>query len=122
MGKPAIDLSGQTFGRLTVVKKVPFGGGSALWECVCTCGETRRVNGYVLRAGLRKSCGCLRAKTPPGPIKQFDRSGLDIEYEGERMPFAEMCRRLGLPYQFTYNRWKRGQPLTGPLKKAKAPD
>src|SRR5262245_38243903 len=48
------DLTGQRFGRLLVV-----GRQSKKWECRCDCGQTKFIEGYSLRAGLTKSCGCL---------------------------------------------------------------
>ena len=56
-----IDLTGQTFGYLTVLKenieKRP--GGEAYWDCKCSCGNITTVAGYNLRNGITKSCGCL---------------------------------------------------------------
>lgn len=63
-----IDLTGQVFGRLTVICRHPHTGKNtnALWECVCLCGNTTVVRGADLRSpgsGI-KSCGCLsREKT-----------------------------------------------------------
>ncbi len=60
MGR-SIDLTGRTFGRLTVVERAgsnPFG--YATWQCRCQCGNTCVVVGSRLTAGTVKSCGCLR--------------------------------------------------------------
>ncbi len=55
-----IDLTGQRFGKLEVLKE---GGrdsrGEILWHCQCDCGFTTSVRGYSLRKNLTKSCGCL---------------------------------------------------------------
>lgn len=54
-----VNLVGAKFGRLAVVER--FGNdacGSALWKCVCECGEVRVIPGTGLRAGRNKSCGC----------------------------------------------------------------
>lgn len=58
------DETGHTFGRLTVVERVdnPLRNGSA-WRCLCSCGSERVVLGHALRAGITRSCGCLRAET-----------------------------------------------------------
>ena len=62
-----IDLTGQKFGRLTVIKKVEAhtkNKGRATWLCQCECGNTKRVLGQNLRNGHVRSCGCLaREKT-----------------------------------------------------------
>ena len=58
-----IDINGQKFGDLTVVKlsdKKCKNNKTYLWECKCTCGETTFVLGTSLRHGHYKSCGCKR--------------------------------------------------------------
>ena len=50
-----IDLTGQKFGNLTVVKYI----GNRNWECKCDCGNVTTVKGYNLKNGHTKSCGCL---------------------------------------------------------------
>jgi len=56
-------LSGQTFGRLTVVKRVPSSNKNSKWECVCACGNKVAVQGGHLRNGHTQSCGCLHRET-----------------------------------------------------------
>ena len=53
---PVKDLSGQRFGRLTVLA---YMGGSR-WACMCDCGIVTRVLTYSLNKGQTRSCGCLR--------------------------------------------------------------
>ena len=57
-----IDLTGQTFGHLTVVKASPIRTKyrQVRWECICDCGKTSIVTGGNLRTGAVKSCGCLQ--------------------------------------------------------------
>ena len=56
MGK---DLTGQRFGRLTVLEPLP-GERRTRWRCVCDCGrETVVGSGHHLTSGNTKSCGCL---------------------------------------------------------------
>ena len=59
-----IDLTGQRFGRLTVVEKIQARAGStnARWLCRCDCGNTTAVNGTTLRRGESQSCGCKRSE------------------------------------------------------------
>lgn len=55
-----IDLTGQRFGRLTVIERVSNSSrGEPRWMCRCDCGKQRIVYGQNLRAGYVKSCGCL---------------------------------------------------------------
>jgi len=59
-GATFIDLTGQVFGRLTVIARAPsVGDGRAMWRCQCECGEPRVVAGKSLRSGNTLSCGCL---------------------------------------------------------------
>lgn len=58
-----IDMTGQTFGELTVVKfdrthVSPGGQRTPRWLCQCSCGNTKSVAGPNLRNGNTKSCGC----------------------------------------------------------------
>ena len=50
-----IDRTGQKFGRLTVIRRVP--GSGTPWECRCDCGNIKIVTGGNLVANT-KSCGC----------------------------------------------------------------
>lgn len=59
-----IDLSGKTFGNLTVTSfdsersktKIKY------WNCLCSCGETVSVKSGDLTSGRTRGCGCLRRK------------------------------------------------------------
>lgn len=65
MGK-AIDLTGQRFGRLTVIERAENDKyGRLTWKCECDCGKNKIVNGQSLIRGKTKSCGCLRRDTHP---------------------------------------------------------
>ncbi|MBD5153088.1 MAG: hypothetical protein HDT16_11700 [Oscillibacter sp.] len=56
-----IDLTGQRFGRLTVVSRAENdNGGHATWNCICECGNTTSFSGQELRKGRTKSCGCWK--------------------------------------------------------------
>ena len=55
-----IDLTGQKFGRLTVLKQDISKNGHAYWICQCDCGNIISVLGNNLRNGKTKSCGCLQ--------------------------------------------------------------
>jgi hypothetical protein len=60
--RKAIDMLGQTWGRLTVIEKaeseVQGNSTIAKWKCVCECGNETTVRGSSLRTGHIKSCGC----------------------------------------------------------------
>lgn len=75
MGK-LIDLTGQKFGRLTVVKRVnniytPSGTQETMWLCRCDCGNEIITRARRLKDGNKKSCGCLaeESRTKHGYMK-----------------------------------------------------
>jgi len=59
----ALDLTGQVFGRLTVVSRAENSkGGKARWNCVCECGGSTTTSTSNLRSKRTKSCGCSRGE------------------------------------------------------------
>lgn len=57
-----IEMTGSTWGRLTVVSRAPSRSGRAYWHCRCECGGESVVGGKALRSGATQSCGCLLAE------------------------------------------------------------
>lgn len=57
-----VDLTGQRFGRMTVIEKTGERdkAGNFLWKCKCECGSEVNVITTYLKRGKIKSCGCLR--------------------------------------------------------------
>lgn len=60
----AVDLTGQKFGQLTVLKQaenciLPSGQTKSQWVCQCSCGIICTVQASHLVSGHTKSCGCL---------------------------------------------------------------
>jgi hypothetical protein len=57
-----IDLTGQRFDRLVVLRRGPRRATStaAVWICRCDCGREHAVIGSALTHGSTKSCGCLK--------------------------------------------------------------
>jgi hypothetical protein len=62
MAKPRIDLTGQKYSRLTVIRPEKEMKVSAFWICECECGNMKRVFGSNLRNGNVQSCGCINTK------------------------------------------------------------
>ena len=60
--KNIIDLSGQRFGKLTVISFNKKENGHYYWNCVCDCGKECIKDGGKLRRNGTKSCGCLRVE------------------------------------------------------------
>lgn len=59
------DLTGQTFGRLTVIERHPENTKDAKprWICKCSCGNEHIVTSRCLIDGGVRSCGCLSKET-----------------------------------------------------------
>lgn len=56
----AVDITGKTFGRLTVVRRSGTDKWrKSIWFCVCVCGGTKEVVRTNLLNGGTSSCGCL---------------------------------------------------------------
>ena len=70
MGRPAIDVTGQRFGRLIVLERVPGPSKHPKYLAQCDCGETTQATSTNLRSGDVRSCGCLRREVSAGLIKQ----------------------------------------------------
>lgn len=53
------DLTGDKFGRLTVINRSKNIGKHAAWLCKCECGNVKIIRSDHLIYGYTKSCGCL---------------------------------------------------------------
>lgn len=64
MGK-LIDLTGNVYGRLTVIKRGKNIGKATAWLCKCSCGNPDLVliRGDHLKSGVTQSCGCLHKES-----------------------------------------------------------
>jgi hypothetical protein len=62
MGRKIIDLTGQKFGKLTVIERKYLSNkwGRIIWLCKCDCGKEKIIYGYNLVREHTKSCGCLQ--------------------------------------------------------------
>jgi hypothetical protein len=70
-----VDLSGQRFGQLVVVRECRDSQGKLAWECVCDCGKSRIAHNGRLRSGHVTSCGCASESCAylDGPGSKFGR-------------------------------------------------
>ena len=59
-----LDLTGQTFGYWTVIKRTDNKGRHTMWLCKCKCGTIRPVCTDNLRGGKSVSCGCIMKEKP----------------------------------------------------------
>lgn len=76
-----LDLTGQQFGRWTVIRKneTKTPSGEILWDCLCSCGTSRTVKARGLTSGRSQSCGCyhkervsLHGMTGTGTFKSWE--------------------------------------------------
>ena len=59
------DLTGQRFGRLTVIERAETTHISTKWKCKCDCGNECTVIAQNLKRGHTISCGCYRTEVRP---------------------------------------------------------
>lgn len=89
------DLTGQKFGRLTVIKRGPSTRGrTSRWWCQCDCGnpELVLVTRTNLITGKAKSCGCLQREIASLMRKRYNNYDLSGEYG---IGFATNCDSYG---------------------------
>lgn len=74
-----IDLTGQRFGRLTVVERAAnSASGHTCWRCLCDCGNVKVVQGSALKSGDTISCGCYNIEICTNRIAKWQiESGAD---------------------------------------------
>ena len=58
MGKPLKDLTGFSFGSLTVLRLGESKGNGAVWLCQCKCGTQKEIRASDLVFSSVNSCGC----------------------------------------------------------------
>lgn len=86
------DLTGQVFGRLTVVEFVEIKNHSAYWKCQCECGDFSITRSSGLLNGHTQSCGCQNRKPANLSGKQFGRlTAIDMDHSKQRRVYWN-CR------------------------------
>jgi hypothetical protein len=71
-----IDITGQRFGRLTVIKFVGMGNyHMSLWLCKCDCGKEiiKPKNNLMYSKNLIKSCGCYTKEFSKNNIQETNK-------------------------------------------------
>lgn len=86
-----MDLAGLKFNRLTVVKRRGSNRHKiALWLCRCICGTEKVLEGYRVKNGIIKSCGCMQREA----AAQNGRSSA-ASYLGSRFGRLLVIQRIG---------------------------
>lgn len=102
MGYHALDLTGQRFGKLTVIRKTEKRlHHYVLWECKCDCGNTKLVKSGHLTSGHVVSCGCKRTEIC---CRKF-------MVNGEMLSVGEIAEKYNLYERTVRNRIRKG--MTG---------
>lgn len=103
MGK-VIDLTGQKFGRLTVIEYRGIKNTFAQWLCKCDCGNSVEVIGRSLRTGNTRSCGCLcRELSTERLLKRNSNSVVVLGHTRLKTIWRAMLQRCDNPSYKSYN-------------------
>ena len=79
----ANDLTGQKFGKLTVLYPCDYKTDSnIIWHCKCDCGNECDVKSYFLKKGLTQSCGCISSSIGEMNIQEILNNN-NIQYKKE---------------------------------------
>ena len=102
------DLTGQKFGRLTVIQYVGMGNNHyAKWKCKCDCGNECVVTTDVLKRKGNHSCGCLAKEH----LAEMSRKNVTHGMTGSRLLgcYKNMISRCYREKDIHYNAYgKRG--------------
>ena len=81
-----LDLTGQRFGKLVCLRLTDEkdSRGGTQWECRCDCGEICTASLHQLRAGYKKSCGCLGTPPLKNYIGRKFHKLTVVDYDGKR--------------------------------------
>lgn len=97
-----IDLTGQIFGRLTVMGRGPNIGRTPSWSCSCDCGNPEPIllRADQLKKGIPEDCGCSKdpyGKGIYGPFlsrKQAQEKGLKQYFPGTTCKQGHVAPRV----------------------------
>ena len=117
-----INLTGQTFGRLTVLGFTYSKDEKPSWKCLCECGKHIIVQGGNLRRGQTQSCGCLKIEKIKertanenhpfwtGDKVNYPAAHMWMKRHKPRPAFCQMCRErpaLDLSFNGKNGDWTR---------------
>lgn len=99
------DLTGQRFGRLTVLYQVkrkaqPDGQMPTRWKCKCDCGYYTVVTTGNLKSGHTTSCGCLKSSKNESKIEGL-LNKWKVPHSREYM-FPDLVSDKGNPLRFDF--------------------
>lgn len=120
------DITGQTFGRLFVLKRnghlERMNGKTKVsaYLCQCICGKTKTISGSDLRSGHTTSCGCGRAVDDPrvNSAKQIYKRGYNdgnLTFEQFMELTQQNCYYCNATPTNNHNDFKIGAAVTSQL-------
>lgn len=65
------NLIGHKFGMMRVIKKLGPKNGHIYWECLCNCGNIRKIHTGNIKQGKTISCGCYKKNNKGKDHKNF---------------------------------------------------
>ncbi len=115
MGRKAIDITGNKYGKLTVIKKSHSDKRNLYWECVCECGELCYVNSSDLKRGRTNYCKRCNDKKSRNSILndlyvRYKRGSLRRGYEFElsinefKTIISQNCNYCGIEPKQIHNK------------------
>lgn len=100
MGRNKVDLVGQKFGRLTVIKFINKGKYKYYWLCKCDCSNKTIVRAGHLNDGRTRSCGCL-AKENMRKVSKGRTDEKSYNWKGDSVGYEQLHfwirKKLGKP-------------------------
>lgn len=115
-----IDLSGQTFGYLTVMQYSKTINRAAYWLCQCICGSEKIIRGNHLKSNRITSCGCLTNEILSNKNRKYPpqiasaRKIFNTNYKDGNLSFEDFMKLTQLPCHYcghlpsnTYNRFTK---------------
>lgn len=73
-----LDLTGQRYGKLTVIAPAENIGGRTAWQCRCDCGRETVILTKRLRSGHTTSCGCIGPGTGLSALTYVDGTCIEM--------------------------------------------
>lgn len=91
-----IDMAGQRFGRLLIIK----GLARKKWECLCDCGNKTEVLRSSLVLGLTTSCGCFAVEK----FRNFVKNNIGPKHHNFN---PDKKDRINLRKYYEYTEWRK---------------
>lgn len=99
-----IDLTGQKFARLTVIKRDMASKG-VKWICRCDCGNITSTTTCHLKDGHTRSCGCYSAEQTIS--RNMARGDIDnSKYNALYSHYIKNAKRRNIPFDLTLDEVK----------------